>query len=121
MNLRLTGKPIRFMLNSRETVNVIPAKFVKDNKMEHLLKKGKKLDISVYKGKRVRTEGIRRLELINPVNKRKVIDSVMVVNEKGQPILSCNPYQKLNAKLFNRNQFDSTISAAECNDLKNKL
>ena len=75
---------------------MIPSTFVKDNKMEHLLKKGKKLDISVYGGKKVRTVGTMRVELINPVNKRKVIASVMVVNEKVQPILSCNLSQKLN-------------------------
>ena len=40
------------MIDSGATVNVIPATFVKDNKMEHLLKKGKKLDISVYGGKK---------------------------------------------------------------------
>ena len=44
-NLKLNGKPIKFMIDSGATVNVIPATFVKDNKMEHLLKKGKKLDI----------------------------------------------------------------------------
>ena len=48
------------MIDSGATVNVIPATFVKDNKMEHLLKKGKKLDISVYGGKKVRTEGTMR-------------------------------------------------------------
>ena len=45
-------KPIKFMIDSGATVNVIPATFVKDNKMEHLLKKGKKLDITVYGGKK---------------------------------------------------------------------
>ena len=45
------------MLDSGTTVNVIPAIFVKDNKMELSLKKGKKIDISVYGGKKVRTEG----------------------------------------------------------------
>ena len=80
------------MLDSGATVNVIPATFVKDNKMEHLQKKGKKLDISVYGGKKVRTEGTMRLELINPVNKRKVMAPVMVVNEKVQPILSCKEW-----------------------------
>ena len=90
MNLRLNGKLIKFMLDSRATVNVIPATFIKDNKMEHLLKKGKKLDISEYGGKNVRTEGTMRVELINAVNKRKMIASVMVVNEKVQLILSCN-------------------------------
>ena len=35
------------MLDSGATVNVVPVTFVKDNKMEHLIKKGKKLDISV--------------------------------------------------------------------------
>ena len=72
------------MIDSGVTVNVIPATFVKDNKMEHLLKKGKKLDISVYGGKKVRTEGTMRVELINPVNRRKVTASIMVVNEKMQ-------------------------------------
>ena len=43
-NLRLNGKPIKFMLDSGAAENVIPATFVKDNKMEHLLKKGKKHD-----------------------------------------------------------------------------
>ena len=38
------------MLDSGATV--IPATFVKDNKIEHLLKKGKKLGISVYGGKK---------------------------------------------------------------------
>ena len=38
-NLRLNGKLIKFMLDSGVTVNVIPATFVKDNKMELLLKK----------------------------------------------------------------------------------
>ena len=33
------------MLDSGATVNVIPAAFIKDNKMEYLLKKVKKLDI----------------------------------------------------------------------------
>ena len=70
------------MLDFRATVNVIPATFVKNNKVEHLLKKGKKLDISVYGGKKARTEGTMRVELINSVNKRKVKASVMVVNEK---------------------------------------
>ena len=42
-----------------------------------------------------------RVELINPVNKGKVI--VMVVNEKVQPILSCNLNQKLNLIRFNLN------------------
>ena len=46
-NFRLNDKPIKFMLDSGATVNVVPVTFVKDNKMEHLLKKGKKLDISV--------------------------------------------------------------------------
>ena len=89
-NLRLNGNPIKFILDSGASVNVIPATFVKDNKMKHLLKKGKKLDISIYGGKKDRTEGTMRVELINPVNKRKMIASVMVVNEKVQPILSCN-------------------------------
>ena len=44
-NLRLNGKPIKSMLDSGATV--------KDNKIEHLLKKGKKLDISVYRGKKL--------------------------------------------------------------------
>ena len=106
------------MIDSGATVNVIPATFVKDNKMEHLLKKGKKLDISVYGGKKVRTEGTMRVELINPVNRRKVTASVMVVNETVQPILSCSLCQKLNLIRFNLDQFDSTVSAVECDDLK---
>ena len=117
-NLRLNGKPVRFMLYSGATIDVIPSTFIKNNKMEHLLKKGKKLDISVYGRKKVRTEGTKRVELINPVNKIKVIASVMVVNEKVQPILSCNLCQKLNLIWFSLDQFDSTVSAAECNDLK---
>ena len=117
-HLRLNSEPIKFMLDSRATVNVIPATFIKDNKMEHLLKKGKKLDISVYGGKKVKIEGTLRVELINPVNKRKVIASVMVMNEKVQLILSCNLCQKLNLIWFNLDQFDLTVSAAECNDLK---
>ena len=56
-NLKLNGKPIKFMIDSGATVNVIPATFVKDNKNGALTKKGKKLDISVYGGKKVRTEG----------------------------------------------------------------
>ena len=44
--------------------------------------------------------------------------SVVVVNEKVQPILSCNLCQKLDLVQFNLDQFDLTISAAECNDLK---
>ena len=47
--------------------------------MEHLLKKGKKLDILVYGEKEFRTEGTIRTELIYPVNKRKVIASVMAM------------------------------------------
>ena len=47
------------MLDSKVSVNVIPATFVKDNKMEHLVKKGKKLDISVYKGKRLELKELR--------------------------------------------------------------
>ena len=86
--------------------------------MEHLLKKGKKLDISVYGGKKVRTEGTVRVELINPVNRRKVTASVMVVNEKVQPIFSCSFCQKLNLIRFNLDQFDSSISAVECDELK---
>ena len=117
-NLKLNGKPIKFMIDSGATVNVIPATFVKDNKMEHLLKKGKKLDISVDGGKKVRTEETMRVELINPVNRRKVTASVMVVNEKVQPILSCSLCQKLNLIRFNLDQFDSTVSAVECDDLK---
>ena len=54
-NLRLNIKPIQ-MLDSGATVNVIPVTFVKDNKMEYLLKKGKKFDISVYGGKKKRLE-----------------------------------------------------------------
>ena len=42
----------------------------------------------------------------------------MVVNEKIQPILSCNLCQKLNLIWFNLDQFDLTVSAAECNELK---
>ena len=42
----------------------------------------------------------------------------MVVNEKVQPILSCNLCQKVNLIRFNLHQFDSTVSATECNDLK---
>ena len=117
-NLKLNGKPIKFIIDSGATVNVIPATFVKDNKMEHLLKKGKKLDITVYGGQKVRTEGTMSVELINPVNRRKVTASVMVVNEKVQPILSCSLCQKLNLIRFNLDQFDSTVSAVECNDLK---
>ena len=86
--------------------------------MEHLLKKGIKLNISVYGGKKVRTEGTMRVELINPVKKRKVIVSVIVINEKVQPILSCSLCQKLNLIRFSIDQFDSTVSAAECYDLK---
>ena len=67
-NLRLNSKLIKFMLYSWASVNVIPATFVKDNKMELLLKKGKKLDISVYGGKKLELRAIR-VELINPVNK----------------------------------------------------
>ena len=89
-NLKLNGKLIKFMIDSGATVNVIPVTFVKDNKMEHLLKKGKKLDITVNGGEKVRTEGTMRVELINPVNRRKVTASIMVVNEKVQPILSCS-------------------------------
>ena len=74
------------MIDSGATVNVIPATFVKDNKMEHLLKKCKKLDITIYGEKKVRTEGTMRVELINPVNRRKVTASVMVGNEKVQHI-----------------------------------
>ena len=59
-----------------------------------------------------------KVDLINPVNKRSVIASVILGNEKVQPILSCNLCQKLNLIRFNLDQFDSTISAAECNDLK---
>ena len=42
----------------------------------------------------------------------------MIMNEKVQPILSCNLCQKLNLIRFNLDQFDLTVSAAECNDLK---
>ena len=59
------------MLDSRATVNVIPATFIKDNKMENLLKKGKKL--SVYGGKKFRTEGTLRVELLS-------------IKEKWQPL-----------------------------------
>ena len=89
-NLRLNGKSIKFMLYSGANVKVIPAKFVKDNKMDSFLKKGKKLDISVCERKKVRNEGTMWVELINSDNKRKVITSLMIVNEKVQPILSCN-------------------------------
>ena len=117
-NLRLNSKPIKIMLDSGATVNVVPTTFVKDKEMEYLLKKGKKLDISVYGGKKIRTEGTKTVELINPVNKIKVIASVMIMNEKVQPILSCNLCQKLNLMQFNLDQFDSTVSAGEFNDLK---
>ena len=40
-NLKLNGKPIKFMLDSGATVNVIPATFIKDNRMERFLKKKK--------------------------------------------------------------------------------
>ena len=43
---------------------------------------------------------------------------VMVMNEKVQPILSCNLCQKLNLIRFNLDRFELTVSAAECNDLK---
>ena len=59
-----------------------------------------------------------RVELIKPVNKRKIISSVMVVNGKVQPILNSNICQKVHLIRFSLKQFDSTISAAECNDLK---
>ena len=39
-NLKLNWKPIKFMIDSGANVNVIPATFVKGNKMQHLLKKG---------------------------------------------------------------------------------
>ena len=42
----------------------------------------------------------------------------MFVNEKVLPILSCSLCQKLNIIRFNLDRFDSTVSAAECNDLK---
>ena len=42
----------------------------------------------------------------------------MVMNEKVQPILSCSLCQKLNLIRFNLDQFDSTVSAVECDDLK---
>ena len=118
VNLWLNGKPIKFMLDSGATVNIFPATFVKEKKMKHLLKKGKKLDMSVYGRKKVWTEGTIKVELINPVNKRKVIASVMVMNEKVQPILNCNLCQKLNLIRFNLDWLDLTVSAAECNDLK---
>ena len=41
-------------------VRGIPATFIKDNKMELLLKKGKKTDISKYGIKKVRTVGTMR-------------------------------------------------------------
>ena len=59
-----------------------------------------------------------RVELINPFNRRKVTASVMVVNEKVQPISSCSLCQKLNLIQFNLDQFYSTVSAVECDDLK---
>ena len=46
------------MLDSEATVNVISATFVKDKKMEHLQIKGKKLDISIYGGKRIELKQI---------------------------------------------------------------
>ena len=52
VSLRLNGNPIIFIFYSGATLNVIRATFVKDNKMEQLLKKGKKLDFSVYVGKK---------------------------------------------------------------------
>ena len=42
----------------------------------------------------------------------------MVVNEKVQPILSCSLCQMLNLIRFNLDQFDSTVSAVESDDLK---
>ena len=45
----------------------------------------------------------------------------MIVNEKVRPILTCNLCQKRNLIRFNLDQFDSTVSAAECNDLKQAL
>ena len=42
----------------------------------------------------------------------------MVVNEKVQPILSCNLCRKLNLIRFNLDQFESAASAAKNNDLK---
>ena len=42
----------------------------------------------------------------------------MVMNEKVQRILSCNRCQKIHLLRFNLSPFDSTVSAAECNDLK---
>ena len=52
---------LKFLLDSGTTLNAIPATFVKDNKMELSLKKEKKLDIPVYEGKKVRTEGTMRV------------------------------------------------------------
>ena len=51
-NLKLNGKPIKFMIDSGATVNVIPATYVKDNKMEHLLKKVRNLIFQYTEGKR---------------------------------------------------------------------
>ena len=51
-NLKLNGKPIKFMIDSGATVNVIPATFVKDNKMEHLLKKVRNLIFQYTEGKK---------------------------------------------------------------------
>ena len=51
-NLKLNGKPIKFIIDSGATVNVIPATFVKDNKMEHLLKKVKNLIFQYTEGKK---------------------------------------------------------------------
>ena len=42
----------------------------------------------------------------------------MVMNEKVQLILSCNLCQKLNLIRFYHDRFELTVSAAECNDLK---
>ena len=46
---------------------------------------------------------------------------VLIVNEKVQPILSCTRCQKLNLIRFNLDQFDSTVSAVECDDLKEQV
>ena len=38
--------------------------------------------------------------------------------KRSEPILSCSLCQKLNLIRFNLDQFDSTVSAVECDDLK---
>ena len=59
-----------------------------------------------------------RVELINLVNKRKLIISVIVVEWKGTTNFKLHFCQKLNLIRFNLDLFNSTVSAAECNDLK---